>query len=219
MPAAQDHKRLLAGDHGPNTGGMGAFVPSPVADDALIARVEREIIAPTLIGMAAEGNPYRGVLYVGLMVTSDGPAVIEFNCRFGDPETQVVLPLLRSDPLELFTACASGSLEGLVPTWSSDAAATVVMASEGYPVSGSESVPIRGLQEARNIGCTVFHAGTRLGSGGEVNTAGGRVLAVTSVAQNLSEAASRAHNGASLINFEGAQHRVDIAIATAEVRS
>ncbi len=218
MPAAQDHKRLLTGNVGPNTGGMGAFVPSPVADDRLMSRVEREVIAPTLGAMAAEGRPYRGVLYVGLMVTADGPKVIEFNCRFGDPETQVVIPLLESDPLVLFEACASGSLAGIEPIWSTDAAVTVVMASAGYPVSGVEPVPISGLDDAREAGCTVFHAGTRLGPDGSVLTAGGRVLAVTAVATELAEAARRAHGGVALIQFEGSQHRADIALATAEVR-
>ncbi len=218
MPAAQDHKRLLADDIGPNTGGMGAFVPSPVADHNLISRVKREIIQPTLAGMAAEANPYRGVLYVGVMVTPDGPKVIEFNCRFGDPETQVVLPLLRSDPLELFVACAAGSLDGIRPEWSADAAVTVVMASEGYPVSSAPSASISGLQQARDVGCTVFHAGTRIDDGGDVKTSGGRVLAVTAVDSELAVAAHKAHEGVALINFDGAQHRADIALATAKVR-
>jgi len=219
MPAAQDHKRLEVGDLGPNTGGMGAFVPSPVADARLVAEIERTVIAPTMAGMASEGRPYRGVLYAGLMLTADGPKVIEFNCRFGDPETQVVLPLLESDPLEIFEACASGSLSGIEPRWSEDSAVSVVMASSGYPGSGSAPVPIRGLDQADKLGCTVFHAGTRLGPDGEVVTAGGRVLAVTAVAGSLAEAAARAHAGVAGIEFEGSQHRSDIALATAEVRS
>ncbi len=217
MPAAQDHKRLLAGDTGPNTGGMGAFVPSPVADDRLLDQVEREVIAPTLKAMAAEGRPYRGVLYAGLMVTTDGPKVIEFNCRFGDPETQVVMPLLESDPLLLFEACATGSLAGIEPLWSTGSAVTVVMASAGYPVSGSIPVPISGLADARQAGCTVFHAGTRLGPDGEVLTAGGRVLAVTAVAPDIAEASRRAHAGVALIEFDGSQSRADIALIQSEV--
>jgi len=219
MPAAQDHKRLMVGDIGPNTGGMGAFVPSPVADAALVAEIERTVIAPTMAGMTSEGRPYRGVLYAGLMLTTDGPKVIEFNCRFGDPETQVVLPLLESDPLEIFEACASGSLAGIEPRWSDQAAVTVVMASAGYPESSSGSVPIAGLDRAAESGCTVFHAGTRVGPDGEVLTAGGRVLAVTAVADQLGDAAERAHAGVAAIEFEGSQHRNDIALATAEVRS
>ena len=219
MPAAQDHKRLLPGDHGPNTGGMGAFVPSPVANADVLAEIERTVVAPTIAGMASEGRPYRGVLYAGLMLTSVGPKVIEFNCRFGDPETQVVLPLLESDPLEIFEACASGSLAEIEPRWSHQAAVTVVMASAGYPESSSASVPIDGLGAAAESGCTVFHAGTRTGPNGEVLTSGGRVLAVTAVADRLSDAAERSHAGVAAIHFEGSQHRDDIALATAEVRS
>jgi len=217
MPAAQDHKRLRAGDQGPNTGGMGAFVPSPVADASVMAEIERTVIGPTIAGMASEGRPYRGVLYAGLMLTDDGPKVIEFNCRFGDPETQVVLPLLESDPLDVFEACAVGSLDGLDLRWSRDAAVTVVMASAGYPGTGSASVPIRGLTEAATTGCTVFHAGTRIGADGGVFTSGGRVLSVTAVSASLKEAASRAHATVGIIEFEGSQHRDDIALATAEV--
>lgn len=219
MPAAQDHKRLLAGDSGPNTGGMGAFVPSPVADAALLAEIERTVIAPTIAGMASEGCPYRGVLYAGLMLTADGPKVIEFNCRFGDPETQVVLPLLESDPLEIFEACVSGALAEIEPRWSNRAAVTVVMASAGYPESSSQPVTITGLDRAAEQGCTVFHAGTRLAPDGGVVAAGGRVLAVTAVADQLADAAERAHAGVAAIEFEGSQHRDDIAFATAEVRS
>ncbi len=217
MPPAQDHKRLMVGDLGPNTGGMGAFVPSPLTSPALLDQVSSEVFAPTLAGMTQEGTPYRGVLYAGLMLTEDGPKVIEFNCRFGDPETQVVMPLLESDPFELFEACAHGSLDDVEARWSTDAAATVVMASEGYPDSGSPSVRISGLSDATADGCIVFHAGTRLDDG-EVFTAGGRVLSVTAVALDLATAAASAHAGLSKIRFAGAQHRYDIALATAEVK-
>jgi len=218
MPAAQDHKRLLSGDLGPNTGGMGAFVPSPVVDGPLITRVEQEVIAPTMAAMSAAGTPYRGVLYAGLMITADGPKVIEFNCRFGDPETQVVLPLLESDLLGILQACTTGSLNSLRPRWSTDAAVSVVMASLGYPGSGSDPVPIGGIDSARPAGTIVFHAGTKVGSDGQVCTSGGRVLAVTAVASDLAEAARDAHRGVAQIEFEGAQHRDDIALATALVR-
>lgn len=219
MPAAQDHKRLLDGDEGPNTGGMGAFHPSPIADDALLAEVARDVIAPTLAGLAAEGRPYRGVLYAGMMLTDAGPKVIEFNCRFGDPETQVVLPLLTSDLLDVFEACVTGTLAAAEPSWASTAAATVVVASGGYPTSSADPEPIDGLAEAAALDTTVFHAGTSEGADGAVMASGGRVLAVTAVRSTLAEAAEAAHAGVDAISFAGAQRRTDIARATAEVRS
>ena len=217
MPATQDHKRLLVGDDGPNTGGMGAFFPSPVADDQLLDEVAKTVLAPTLAALAAEGRPYRGVLYVGIMLTAEGPKVIEYNCRFGDPETEVVLPLLESDLYDIFIACATGSLDDVDIKWSSDAAVTVVMASNGYPTSRSDPAPITGIDAATASGCTVFHAGTATGDG-EVVAAGGRVLTVTALRPTLAEAADAAHEGVALISFDGAQHRADIARATAEVR-
>lgn len=216
MPPAQDHKRLLVGDRGPNTGGMGAFHPSPVAGPDLVDRISREVLTPTLAAMAAEGRPYRGVLFAGMMITPEGPKVIEFNCRFGDPETQVVLSLLETDLFEVFTACVEGSLGDLAITWADRAAVTVVVASEGYPATSSSSVPIDGLDLAASRGCTVFHAGT-VEVDGWPHTAGGRVLAVTAVADTLAEAAEAAHGGVQAISFPGAQHRDDIARATAEV--
>jgi phosphoribosylamine--glycine ligase len=218
MPAAQDHKRLLVGDEGPNTGGMGAFFPSPIADEELLAEIGRTVLAPSLAALAAEGRPYRGVLYAGMMLTADGPKVIEYNCRFGDPETEVVLPLLESDLYEILVACATGSLDDVDIRWSSDAAVTVVMASGGYPLSSSDPVPISGIDAAVASDCTVFHAGTGSGDGAIV-TAGGRVLTVTAVRPTLTEAANAAHDGVALISFDGAQHRADIARATAEVRA
>ncbi|MFQ5556965.1 MAG: phosphoribosylamine--glycine ligase [Acidimicrobiales bacterium] len=210
MPAAQDHKRLLAGDEGPNTGGMGAFVPSPAADDELVERIGREVLAPTLHGLAEEGRPYRGVLYAGMMLTADGPKVIEYNCRFGDPETQVVLPLLLTDPLEVLEACATSTLAGITVEWSDQAAVAVVMASEGYPERAASPSPIRGLDAAAGLGCTVFHAGTRV-IGGEVHASGGRVLAVSALGPDLTAAAELAHAGVAEISFVGARHRADIA--------
>jgi phosphoribosylamine--glycine ligase len=218
MPAAQDHKRLGVGDLGPNTGGMGAFHPSPIADEALLERIGKEVIAPTLQAMIDEGRPYRGVLYAGMMLTNDGPKVIEFNCRFGDPETQVVLPLLEADLVEICNACIDGTLASVDIRWSDHAAVTVVMASAGYPVSSSAPVPIAGIDGVAPTGCTVFHAGTKL-IDGVPHTSGGRVLAVTAVRESLGAAADAAHAGVGLIEFEGAQHRTDIARATAEVRT
>ena len=217
MPAAQDHKRLGVGDVGPNTGGMGAFHPSPIADEALLERIGKEVIAPTLQAMVDEGRPYRGVLYAGMMLTTDGPKVIEFNCRFGDPETQVVLPLLESDLVDVCNACIDGTLAATDVRWRAQAAVAVVMASAGYPVTASSPVPITGLESAADAGCTVFHAGTAVVDGVPC-TAGGRVLAVTAVRDSLAAAADAAHAGVALIEFEGAQHRPDIARATAGVR-
>ncbi len=210
MPAAQDHKRLLDGDRGPNTGGMGAFVPSPVADAGLVERVGREVIAPTLEGLAAEGTPYRGVLYAGIMLTDGGPRVLEFNCRFGDPETQAVVPLATGDLYRTLAACARGELASAEPGWSPEAAVTVVMASAGYPERSSRPAPVAGLDEARDRGCLVFHAGTRLVDG-VVTATGGRVLAVTAVGADLETAADTAYAGVEAISFEGARYRGDIA--------
>ncbi|MDE0701513.1 MAG: phosphoribosylamine--glycine ligase [Acidimicrobiaceae bacterium] len=209
MPLAQDHKRLLSGDGGPNTGGMGAFYPSPIATSELIDQVSREVLAPTLAALARQGRPYRGVLYAGMMLTDTGPKVIEFNCRFGDPETQVVLPLLESDLYEIFEACCAGELSTTDIGWADSAAVTVVMASAGYPVQSSASVPIAGLEAAAAAGCKVFHAGTSIGDG-QSHTAGGRVLAVTALAPELSDASEAAYRGVAAVSFPGAQFRSDI---------
>ena len=210
MPAAQDHKRLLDGDGGPNTGGMGAFAPSPLLTPALLAEIEKQVLAPTLRGMAAAGTPYVGVLYAGLMLTADGPQVLEFNCRFGDPETQVILPLLESDLLDVVDACLAGTLEETPIRWYAQAATTVVLAAGGYPEAYTTGDPISGLAEAEAAGCLVFHAGTRAADG-QVVTAGGRVLAVTGVADSIGAAAARAYAGAGAIRFAGAHFRTDIA--------
>jgi phosphoribosylamine--glycine ligase len=212
MPAAQDHKRLHEADRGPNTGGMGAFTPSPVADDSLIEQIGREIIAPTMAGMVDEGTAYRGVLYAGVMLTDEGPMVLEFNCRFGDPEAQVVLPLLRTDLAEVLRACAGGHLDQIDLDWSRDAAVAVVLAAKGYPEHTSEPAVVHGLEVVADLGCRVFHAGTML-SGDEVVAVGGRVLAVTAIASDLETAADMAHAGASAIDFAGSHHRADIARA------
>ena len=210
LPPAQDHKRLLTGDEGPNTGGMGAFSPSPAVDDRLLELIGEEIIAPTLAALGRAGTPYRGLLYAGLMITAGGPKVIEFNCRFGDPETQAVLPLLRSDLFDIVAACATGSLDDVSIEWSPEASVTVVMASAGYPGAGGEPVPIAGVDAAeRQGGCRVFHAGTGI-IDGTLHATGGRVLAVTATGPDLSTAADRAYGGVSVIGFEGAQYRSDI---------
>ena len=217
MPAAQDHKRLLVGDEGPNTGGMGAFHPSPIADASLVAEIAHSVIEPTLVGLAAEGRPYRGVLYAGMMLTEAGPKVIEFNCRFGDPECQVVIPLLETDLYDVLTACVEGQLGSTEVTWADQAAVTVVMASGGYPVSSAPPAPISGLTGVP-ADCVVFHAGTKV-IDDVVHVSGGRVLAVTALKSTLGEAAEAAHAGIAAIDFDGAQHRSDIARETAQVRT
>jgi phosphoribosylamine--glycine ligase len=209
MPGAQDHKRLLDGDRGPNTGGMGAFAPSPLATPALLIQIEQEILRPTVAGMAAEGTPYVGVLYAGLMLTEEGPKVLEFNCRFGDPETQVILPLLESDLLELFLACTEGRLHDQTPEWKPETAVTVVMASGGYPGEYVKGVEITGIREAERRGCLVFHAGTKL-KDDRLVTNGGRVLAVTGLGTTLDQAVEQAYTGVQQIRFNQAFYRRDI---------
>ena len=209
MPPAQDHKRLMDGDQGPNTGGMGAFAPSPLLTPDLLAAIEETVLQPTLAGMAAEGMPYVGVLYAGLMLTPDGPKVLEFNCRFGDPETQVLVPLLASDLLEIFVACVEGKLGAITPRWRKQAAVTVVMASQGYPNDPVVGVEITGIEEATAAGCTVYHAGTKVKEG-RLLTAGGRVLAVTALGATVEQAAGRAYEGVAKIKFNNALYRNDI---------
>lgn len=209
MPAAQDHKRLLDGDRGPNTGGMGAFAPSPLATPELLEQVRTEILQPTLDGMAAEGTPYTGVLYAGLMLTEDGPKVLEYNCRFGDPEAQVIVPLLESDLLEVCEACVEGRLDRMDVVWRDQVAVTVVMASDGYPGDYPTGHPITHLDDAQRRGCLVFHAGTKWADERLV-TAGGRVLAVTALRSTMADAAGVAYSGVRAIHFNEAQYRRDI---------
>ncbi len=206
---AQDHKRLGDGDAGPNTGGMGAFAPAPSLGGDLLATVGDRAIAPILHGMVDRGTPYVGVLYAGLMLTDAGPLVLEYNCRLGDPEAQVILPLLADDPAELFLAAVRGTLSGLTLSWTPGAAATVVMAAAGYPDAPRPGDLISGLAEAEAAGCHVFHAGTAESPQGP-RTAGGRVLAVTGVGADLDAAVARAYAGVEAIAFAGAQFRHDI---------
>ena len=210
MPAAQDHKRAWDDDAGPNTGGMGAYAPAPLATPALMQQIETTILEPTLAGMAAEGMPYVGVLYMGLMITQDGPKVIEYNCRFGDPETQVILPLLESDLVDILVACVEGRLQEVKPQWRKGAAVTVVMASAGYPVEYETGIQITKIEDAEKLGCLVFQAGTKI-MGDRLITAGGRVLAVTAVGSNLRDARSQAYKGVHAIHFNNAEYRKDIA--------
>lgn len=209
MPAAQDHKRLLDDDLGPNTGGMGAYAPAPLATPELLDLVEREVLLPALSGLAARGAPYVGVLYAGLMLTEDGPKVLEFNCRFGDPETQAILPLLESDLLEVMLACVEGRLAETEIRWSGRSALAVVLASGGYPGRYATGYPIRGIERAEAQGCTVFQAGTAVQEGVPY-TVGGRVLAVAATGEDLAQAARRAYAGVAEIEFEGRHYRRDI---------
>ncbi len=217
LVSSQDHKRALEGDRGPNTGGMGAYAPAPVVTADVQAAVERSIVGPTLAALAEAGTPYRGCLYVGLMIRDGQPRVVEYNCRFGDPEIQAVAPLLESDLFALLLAGASGSLSGLQARCSKGAACCVVMASGGYPDRYEKGKEITGLDEAAGIeGVYVFHAGTRRDEGRRVLTSGGRVLGVTGTGLDIREAIDRAYRGVDKIHFEGRQFRRDIGFRAVE---
>ncbi|WP_278675693.1 phosphoribosylamine--glycine ligase [Acidaminococcus fermentans] len=211
MLAAQDHKRVNDGDQGPNTGGMGAYCPAPVMTAALKEKTVKEVLRPIVDALAKEGRPYSGCLYAGLMIKGDSVKVVEFNARFGDPETQVVLPLLKSDLAEIMAACAKGTLTPDMVEWSDKAAVCVVMASGGYPASYKKGLPITGLKAANAMdGVVVFHAGTRE-EDGKILTNGGRVLGVTAVADDIPSAQQKAYDAVEKIHFEGAHFRQDIA--------
>ncbi|XP_029459411.1 trifunctional purine biosynthetic protein adenosine-3 isoform X2 [Rhinatrema bivittatum] len=210
MPPAQDHKRLMDGDQGPNTGGMGAYCPAPQVSENLMQQIQDTVLQKTVDGMRCEGAPYVGVLYAGLMLTKDGPKVLEFNCRFGDPECQVILPLLKSDLYEVMQMTIEGKLSSSMPAWHrSYAAVTVVMASGGYPGDYSKGLEITGLSKAKEFGLQVFHAGTAL-KDGKVVTNGGRVLTVTAIKSDLTLALEEANKGAAAIHYPGAIYRKDI---------
>ncbi len=210
FPTAQDHKRAREGDQGPNTGGMGTYSPTPFLGEAGLRTVEEQILGPWLKGCADEGIDFRGLIYPGLMLTATGPKVLEFNARFGDPETQVYLMRLESDLLELLEASAAGTLERLTPRWSPRAAVCVVMASDGYPGTYSKGKRIEGLEDAARLpDIKIFHAGTtRVGE--DWVTSGGRVLGVTALGGDVREARERALAAVERIRFEGAQWRRDI---------
>lgn len=210
FPAAQDHKRALNGDAGPNTGGMGTYSPAPALTPELEEQVRREVLDRFIEGLQKDGLDYRGMLFPGLMLTADGPKVLEFNCRFGDPETQVLLTRLEGDLLDLLEATIDGRLDEVQAKWDSRAAVCVIMASGGYPGPYATGRPIHGLDNAGD-GITVFHAGTRMDDG-QLVTAGGRVLGVTALGKNIAEARDNAYSGVSRIEFEGAHFRTDIAV-------
>lgn len=210
MVSAQDHKRVYDNDRGPNTGGMGAFAPSPVYTPDIARVVEKEILKKTIDAMKRENRPYKGVLYAGLMITSKGPKVLEFNCRFGDPETQAVLPLLESDLVPVMQAVIDSRLDEAEIRWKDKKAVCVIMASGGYPRKYEKGFKITGIEEAEKIeGITVFHAGTAK-EGDSIVTAGGRVLGVTALGDNLDSAARLAYKGVEKISFKGAHYRKDI---------
>lgn len=208
LSSAQDHKRIGDGDTGKNTGGMGAYAPAPVVTQEVLKRVEEEIIRPTLAGMRSEGYPYKGCLYVGLMMTSEGPKVVEYNCRLGDPETQVLMPLIDSDPYELFIACADGTLSSYNLRLKNSSAVCVVLASKGYPDEYQTGYAIEGLEEAGRS-ATVFHAGTK-NVNGSIVTSGGRVFGITAVGDGLPKTISAAYEAVKKIGYTGIYFRNDI---------
>ncbi len=210
LVAAQDHKTAFDGDRGPNTGGMGAYTPAPVVTNDMAKTIMERIITPTIEGMAAEGRPYKGVLYAGVMIGEDGPRVLEFNVRFGDPECQPMVMRLKSDFLEALVACAEGRLDPAMLEWHDDAALVVVMAARGYPGGYEKGTEIRGLEKADAAeGVVVFHAGTRA-DGGRILANGGRVLGVTARAATVAEAQKRAYEAVDCIDWPDGFCRRDI---------
>ena len=210
MVAAQDHKRVGDGDHGPNTGGMGAYAPAPVVTPELLQQIQETILQPMVDGLRKDGILYQGCLYAGLMITEDGPKVIEFNARFGDPETQVVLPLLDGDLAAILEACVDGTLAQCKIKWRDSAAVCVVVAAGGYPGDYRKGDVISGLSAAEGKDAVVFHAGTSI-AGEDVVTHGGRVLGVTAVAKNIAAAVDKVYPAVEQIKFTGMQYRKDIA--------
>lgn len=208
MVPAQDHKPVFDNDKGPNTGGMGTYTPLPHIPQSIIDEAIETIVKPTAKAMVAEGRPFRGVLFAGLMLTPNGPKTIEFNARFGDPETQVVLPRLKTDLLDIFLAAVNGRLDQVNIEWSDEAAVCVILASEGYPASYPKGLPIEGLDDVQDA--LVFHAGTAV-KDGDIVTSGGRVLGVTALGRDIAEARAKAYAEADRIRFKGKHYRTDIA--------
>ncbi|MEJ2738655.1 MAG: phosphoribosylamine--glycine ligase [Dehalococcoidia bacterium] len=210
MIPACDYKRVFDGDSGPNTGGMGSYSPPGFFDEKLTEEITDTIIRPTIAAMNKEGNPYKGVLYTGLMLTNKGPRVLEFNVRFGDPETQAILPRLKTDLVEIFLAIIENRLDKVNIEWSNDACVGVVLASGGYPGNYKKGLPIKGLDKlSKDI--LVFHAGTKIDRDSQILTDGGRVLTVTSTGKSMAEAREKVYNSIPLIQFDGCHYRKDIA--------
>ena len=210
LASSQDHKRALDGDLGPNTGGMGAYSPAPVVTDAMWKIIDEKVLQPFLKGVQKDGLNFRGIIYAGLMITKDGPKILEFNVRFGDPETQAILMRLDSDLVEALCAVADGRLADVELRWSAKPAVCVVMASAGYPGSYEKGKVISGLDEAEATGAVVFHAGTKL-KDGKIVTSGGRVLGVTALGVDVADAVKNAYKAVAKISWEGVQYRKDIA--------
>jgi phosphoribosylamine--glycine ligase len=212
MVTSQDHKRVFDQDQGPNTGGMGAYSPAPVLSEILQEQVLREIVRPTIDGLAREGRPFQGILYTGLMLTQNGPKVLEYNARFGDPETQVILTRLDSDLVEIFEALTVGNLDRIRVRWSPNVSVCVVLTAKGYPATYESGQPIRGIEQAESKNCVVvFHAGTAFHEG-ELVTAGGRVLGVTATGSDFQQARDHAYEAVSRIRFRGMHCRMDIGL-------
>jgi phosphoribosylamine--glycine ligase len=210
MASSQDHKQVFDGDQGPNTGGMGAYSPAPVVTDEVHEKIIERILRPIIQGMSEEGRPYKGVLYAGLMIHDGQPKVLEFNARFGDPETQPVLTRMKGDIIPILEACFKGNLSGCQIEWDSRAAVCVVMASRGYPGDYEKGKAISGLKEVSQIEDTfVFHAGTALKEGQTV-TNGGRVLGVTGLGKDVSQAIERTYQAVKRISWDGVHYRTDI---------
>ncbi|MDQ7246653.1 phosphoribosylamine--glycine ligase [Dongia sedimenti] len=211
LVSAQDHKRVGDGDTGPNTGGMGAYSPAPVATKDVETAIMERIIRPTVAGMAAEGRPFKGVLFAGIMVTREGPKLIEYNVRFGDPETQVIMLRMKSDLLPALMAARDGTLQSFDLRWSDDTALVVVMAAKGYPEKPQTGTLIRNLDAAAKVdGATIFHAGTKRNAQGEIEASGGRVLGISATAKSFEEARARAYRAVDLIDWPGGFCRRDI---------
>jgi phosphoribosylamine--glycine ligase len=211
MVPAQDHKPVFDNDQGPNTGGMGTYSPLPHIPQSIVNEAIEKIVKPTAEAMVKEGRPFRGVLFAGLMLTPQGPKTVEFNARFGDPETQVVLTRLKSDLLDIFVAAVEGKLDQVPIEWSDDAAVCVILASPGYPASYPKGLPITGLNSAATADAIVFHAGTAATADGNIVTAGGRVLGVVGLGNSIADARDKAYAEVNNIHFEGKHYRTDIA--------
>jgi len=219
LVGAQDHKRAFDGDKGPNTGGMGAYSPVPILGQAMFDRAMREIVLPTVKAMAEAGTPFKGVLYAGLMIGRSGPRLVEYNCRFGDPETQVLMMRLKSDIVPALIACADGGLRHFDLRWSNDTALTVILATKGYPDFYPKDSEIRGLEAASKVpGVEIFHAGTKA-DGKRILANGGRVLNVTAIAPTVQEARERAYRAVDLIDWPEGFCRRDIAWRAVEPQS
>jgi phosphoribosylamine--glycine ligase len=211
MASSQDHKAALDGDKGPNTGGMGAYSPAPVVTPEIHERIMQEVIVPTVEGMAAEGNDYTGFLYAGIMVAPDGtPKVLEYNCRFGDPETQPIMMRMKSDLVELCLSALGDGLAGVEAEFDVRAAVGVVLAAGGYPAAYGKGAVISGIEAANATGCKVFHAGTA-SSDGSIVTSGGRVICVTALGNSVTQAQGLAYRGVAEIDWDGVYYRNDIA--------